>query len=165
MLIFFPLSHFVMVTASESQLCAAVCGVLICSFVFFLLTIALPLVSLPCRRSTRTLSPWPPHGPSPPSTPSATACTPTERPPSSLPPCLAPSSPCPGSSAHSTINETHYDPWNCVHLSTPTPPLLLLHPSSHENGHKWPLRCASPLLWKRVWDRGRALLRTRLITE
>ena len=61
-------------------------------------------------RSTRTLSLWPPSGPSPPSTPSATPSIRTELPRSSLPLCHAPSRPCPGSSALSTINETPLEP-------------------------------------------------------
>lgn len=70
------------------------------------LTLTIPLCPPHCSRSIRTLSHWPPNGPSPPSTPSATPSIRTERPRSSLRPCRAPSRPCPGSSARSTINET-----------------------------------------------------------
>ena len=78
-------------------------------------------------RSTRTLSLWPPSGPSPPSTPSATPSIRTELPRSSLPLCHAPSRPCPGSSALSTINETPLEPaapppFTAAPPPTPPPP-------------------------------------------
>ena len=77
--------------------------------------------SLSHSRSTRTLSLWPPSGPSPPSTPLATPFIRTERPRSSLPPCHAPSRPCPGSSAPSTINETS-TPTHPLHFASAAPP-------------------------------------------
>lgn len=85
---------------------------------------------LPNSRSIRKLSLWPPSGPSPPSTPSATPCIPTARPRSSPPPCHAPSRPCRGSSARSTINETP----GPSHL-TPTQPLTSHPPPTPRPRH------------------------------
>lgn len=106
------------------------------------LTLTIPLCPPHCSRSIRTLSHWPPNGPSPPSTPSATPSIRTERPRSSLRPCRAPSRPCPGSSARSTINETpppfYPFPWEQTPSSS----------SRHVHHHNTPSSsaCSSPPL-------------------
>lgn len=125
------------------------------------LSLWLPLFSS-YSRSTRTLSLWPPSGPSPPSTPSATPSIRTELPRSSLPQCHAPSRPCPGSSALSTINET---PGNQPPPSSSRPPppphthlfLLLSPPLSDPASRREELgrpSTASPLLWNFVFGSG-----------